>query len=107
MSLSLVAEAPPLRIDEFGAIRVGQTRILLDLVVHGRLSGQTPEQIVERFDTLALSDVYATLAYYLRHSEEIDAYLARREIEAEELRARIEASQRPIPTKAELLARRK
>jgi len=46
--------------------------------------GATPETIVQRYSTLALPDVYAVLAYYLRHPNEVEEYLARREQKAEE-----------------------
>jgi len=56
-------------------------------------------------DTLDLADVQAVIAYYLRHREEVRAYLKRREEEAEALRAKIEA-ERPRMSREELLARR-
>ncbi len=43
--------------------------------------------------TLTLPDVYAVIAYYLRHRGEIEDYLARRERQAQEVRQRIERSQ--------------
>lgn len=86
-------EAPPLREDASGALRVGGSRVLLELVIHAFEDGATAESIVQRYSTLELSDVYAVIAYYLRHRQEVDEYLARREVEAREVRARIEASQ--------------
>jgi hypothetical protein len=53
---------------------------------------------------LDLADVYAVIAYYLRHRDEVRAYLKRREEEAEALRAKIEAD-RPRVARAELLGR--
>ena len=44
--------------------------------------GATPEAIVQRYSTLTLSDVYAVIAYYLRHRRDVEAYLARREQQA-------------------------
>lgn len=41
-------------------------------VRHERM-GQTPEQIVEQHPGVTLGDVYAALAYYHDHKEEIDA----------------------------------
>ena len=37
---------------------------------------------------MPLPDVYAVIAYYLRHRSEVEAYLARREQRAEEVRVR-------------------
>jgi uncharacterized protein (DUF433 family) len=48
-------------VDEFGAVRVGETRVLLALLIHEFQSGASPEEIVEAFDALALPDVYAVL----------------------------------------------
>jgi uncharacterized protein (DUF433 family) len=87
------AEAPPLREDADGALRVGDSRVLLEMVVRAFQDGAPPETIVQRFATLSLSDVYATIAYYLRHRREVEAYLAERERKAGELRVDIEAKQ--------------
>ncbi len=50
--------------------------------------------IVQQYDTLALSDVYAVISYYLRHREEIQSYLDDREQRGTDVRRRIEESQR-------------
>ncbi len=85
----------PLRADQHGAIRVGNTRVLLELVVHAYLSGETPEGIVDQYSTLTTSDVYAVIAYYLTHREEIDAYVRQRDAEAEQIIREIEANRGP------------
>ena len=101
------AEAPPLREDASGALRVGESRILLELVIRAFQDGATPETIVERYATLALGDVYAVIAYYLRHRGEIEESLAGRERKAEEVRQRIEDQQGDLSEiRARLLARR-
>jgi hypothetical protein len=43
------------------------------------LEGSPPEDIVDQFPTLDLADVYDVIAYYLRHRQDLDAYLADRE----------------------------
>lgn len=68
------------------AYRIAGTRISLDSVVINWLNGETPENIVENFDTLTLESVYGALAYYLANREEIDEYLRQGEIEFERLR---------------------
>src|SRR5438445_4561716 len=103
--LPLHAEPPPLRVDEGGAVRIGKSRVSLDLVVEQYENGMTPEDIVRAYDTLVLADVHAVVAYYLRHREQVRAYLKRREEEAEALRVKIEA-ERPRVSREELLARR-
>lgn len=65
----------PLRMDKDGAIRVGQTRVLLELVIHAYYEGETPEGIVERYPSLSTADVYAVIGYYLGNRNEIDAYV--------------------------------
>ena len=104
-ALPLHADLPPLRVEEGGAVRVGNTRISLDLVVEQYENGMTPEDLVRAYDSLALADVHAVIAYYLRHRDEVRAYLKRRAEEAETLRAKIEA-ERPRISREELLTRR-
>jgi uncharacterized protein (DUF433 family) len=103
--LPLHAEAPPLRIDEGGAVRVGKSRISLDLLVEQYENGMTPEGLVREYDTVPLADVHAVIAYYLRHEGEVRAYLKRRKEEADELRAKIETT-RPRISRDDLIARR-
>ena len=103
--LPLHADPPPLRVDEGGAVRVGSSRVSLDLVVEQYENGMTPEDMVRAYDTLRLADVYAVIAYYLRHGDDVKAYLKRRREEAEALRSKIEA-ERPRVSRDELLARR-
>jgi uncharacterized protein (DUF433 family) len=75
MSLVVAAEPVPLRLDTGGTFRVGQTRVTLDTVVATFESGATAEEIALRCPTLELADVYAVIGYYLRHKEEVEAYL--------------------------------
>jgi uncharacterized protein (DUF433 family) len=97
----------PLRPDEGGTLRVGNSRITLDILLNEYEEGADPEGIVNAYPTLHLADVYAVIAYYLRHKDEVDQYLRKREAEAAELRREIESHQ---PGRAEfrakLLARR-
>jgi uncharacterized protein (DUF433 family) len=101
----LHAEPPPLRADEAGAVRVGKSRVSLDVVVEQYENGMAPEDLVRAYDTLDLADVHAVIAHYLRHREEVRLYLKRREEEAQALRAKIEG-ERPRVSREELLARR-
>lgn len=103
--LSLHTEPPPLRADLAGTVRVGTSRISLDLVVEQYENGMTPEDLVRAYDALVLADVYGAIAYYLRHRDDVRAYLKRREEEAAALRTQIEA-ERPGISREELLARR-
>jgi uncharacterized protein (DUF433 family) len=101
----LDAVAPPLRITDGGAVRVGKSRITLDLIVEEYDNGMTPEDMIRAYDTLVLADVYAAIAYYLQHRDAVRAYMKCREDEANLLRAEIEAKHPPL-SKEELIARR-
>jgi uncharacterized protein (DUF433 family) len=103
--LQLHAEPPPLRVDDGGAVRVGNSRVSLDLIVEQYENGMTPDDLIRAYDTLALADVYAVIAYYLRHRDEVHGYLKRRGEEAGALRATIEAG-RPRVSRDELHTRR-
>src|SRR5262245_41035335 len=103
--LPLHPEVPPLRVDGGGAVRVGKSRISLDLIVEQYENGMAPEDMVRDYDTLVLADIHAVIASYLRHRTEVWAYLKRRAEEAEALRAKIVA-ERPRVSPEELLARR-
>ena len=97
----------PLRVDEGGAIRVGDTRVLFYLVVGAYKRGASPQEIQETYETLELSDIYASIAYYLRHKDEVERHLAEVEREGAELRRVLEAGQPGRPSMRELvLARR-
>ncbi len=86
MTLEIHADPNPLRVDDAGAVRVGHSRVLLDLVVYAYREGMTPEETVDQLPTLLLPDVYAAIGYYLRHQEEVDAFILKRERSAEQKR---------------------
>jgi uncharacterized protein (DUF433 family) len=106
MNLTVAADPVPLRVDSSGAVRVGRTRVLLDLVVFGYKQGESAEQIAEHYPALQLADVNAVIAYYLRHQDEVEAYLRAREQRAGELRQMWEARYDRSELRACLLARR-
>ena len=105
MSLTIAPEAPPLTMDEHGCIRVGGTRVSLDVVIGDFKAGLQANEIADRYDVLKLADIHGAIAFYLRHKPEADAYLARRERETQELRAKIERDLKPGPSLTELRAR--
>jgi uncharacterized protein (DUF433 family) len=89
-----------------GVLRVTGTRIPLERIIECYKEGETPETIVDAFDSLRLADVYAIISYYLDHKEEVEEYIRKQEEEAEAIRRMIEASQPPRPNlRQELLAR--
>jgi uncharacterized protein (DUF433 family) len=104
---TLVAKPPPLRLDETGTLRVGKTRVTLDTVVHVYEDGASAEEIAEAFDTLDLADVHGVISYYLRHREEVQAYLDQRQQEAEETKQFWQARCPTDGLKERLLERRR
>ncbi len=102
MTLTIQTDPIPLRVDEHGVIRVGDSQVLLDIVIREFNNGAEPEGIAQGYPTLNLADVYGVIGYYLRHRKEIDDYVQGRRQEAEKLRQEIEAKQ---PNRAELRAK--
>ena len=85
VALPFAAMPVPLKTDAHGVARVGGTRVTLDTIVAAFRNGATPEQIVQDFDAVSLSDIYATITYYLHHRKEVEEYLTDRERQAQEL----------------------
>jgi uncharacterized protein (DUF433 family) len=81
----------PLAEDASGAIRVENTRVTLDSVVLAYREGASAEEIAERFPAITLGAVYAAITFYLQNRTEIEAYLKRREAEAERVRLQLES----------------
>ena len=101
----LTAEPLPLMRDADGVVRVGNTRITLDTLVAAYLDGLTIEAISEQYPSLRLSEVYATIGYYLSHQVDVEAYLATREQQAIDVRQSNEVRFNPLGVRARLLAR--
>jgi uncharacterized protein (DUF433 family) len=93
--LEPLSVAAPLREDPPGTFRVGTSRVLLELVIRAFQRGETPEGIVQSYDTLNLSDVYALASYYLANQGPVDEYMRQRDEAAAETRRTIEAAQSP------------
>jgi uncharacterized protein (DUF433 family) len=103
---TLIAEPPPLYATEDGVMRIKGTRVSLDTVIGAFQNGCTPEQIVYKYPSLNLPDVYAVITYYLRHRREVEAYLEQQRQEAEGIRREIEERFSPHGVRDRLLARR-
>ena len=87
-------------------MRVGTTRVPLDTVVYTFNQGASPEEIVMRYPTLDLGDVYAVVNYYLHRRAEVDAYLSRRDADSARIRGENERRFPQENIRARLLARR-
>jgi uncharacterized protein (DUF433 family) len=89
-----------------GTVRIADTRITLDTLVHSFKAGATPEAMVLSYPTVKLSDVYAVITYYLKHREEVETYLSERAKQAAEIQQDIEKRFDPSGIRERLLARR-
>ena len=106
MSITLETKPVPLTADAHGVLRVGSTRVPLDRVIYAFNEGASAEEIVMRYSTLDLADVYAVVAHYLNHKAEVDGYLDERREQAARVRAEVERRFPPDGIRARLLARR-
>lgn len=95
----------PLRLTEDGTIRIADSRVSLDSVVHHYKLGASAEQIAQKFPALDLADVYAAITYYLNHEETIEEYLRQQEAEGDEVQNEIESAPQHQKTAAALRAR--
>jgi uncharacterized protein (DUF433 family) len=86
------AKAPPLY-ERDGVILICGTRMPLDAVVGAYLRGDTPEDIVDSFTSLDLSDVYAVISYYLQNRPAVDSYMEEQRVRAEDIRRQNEERQ--------------
>lgn len=99
-------EIVPVQLSADGVVRVGNTRVTLDTVVFAFNQGATAEEIVQQYPALRLADVYGAIAYYLHYRDEVDAYLAQRQQQIEQIRRETEARFDPVGIRERLLARK-
>ena len=58
-------------------IRIKGSRIGIESVLYEYIyNGKTPEEIDQRFHTVTLEQVYATILYFLQNQQKVSAYLA-------------------------------
>lgn len=106
MALAIASEPAPLEITADGVVRVGKTRVTLDTLISVFKQGLTAEEIVYRYPSLNLADIYATIAFYLNHQQEVEVYLQQRQQQAQEIRRMNEARFDPQGLRDRLLARK-
>jgi uncharacterized protein (DUF433 family) len=106
LDVSAVVDEIPLARDAHGVYRIGGTRVTLDLVVRAFNRGATVEEIVQKYDSLQLSDVYQVIGYYLRHADELAEYFDNRARD-EEVLLSSHPEWSPKGLRDRLLARRK
>ncbi len=96
MTLTIVPETAPLSIDNDGVARIAGTRVRLDTIVGAYRLGATAESIAQGYPSVKLGEVYAVIAYYIRHRADVDAYIQSREQEADRARREFEAEFAPV-----------
>lgn len=106
MTITVTPEPVPLAADASGVMRIGNTRVSLDILVNAFHAGQSPEEIREQYPTVELADIYSVLTYYLRHTADVDAYLAEQDHQRDQARAETQARFPQAGIRARLLARR-
>ena len=106
LPIPFVAQPPPIQVDEAGVLRVGETRVRLETVINAFKSGSTAEEILLKYPSLNLTDVYAVITYYLWSREEVDAYMEERRRQEEAVRRENEARYPSAGVRERLLARR-
>jgi uncharacterized protein (DUF433 family) len=87
--LELVPDPLPLSRDSAGVIRVAGTRVSLESVVSWYEAGSSVADLAGAFPDLGLSDIHASIAYYLRHREGVERYIEERRRQAREAEQRI------------------
>ncbi len=99
------AIAPPLHWDEAGGIRIGQSRVTIDSLLASYHIGSTLEEIAVQYPVLHLEDIYATIAYYLTHRQQIDNYLEQRRQQAQQQRQQFDQKYNLVGLRQRLLDR--
>jgi uncharacterized protein (DUF433 family) len=96
----------PLTLDKDGTIRITGSRVTLDSLIHAFQQGATAEQIHDSFPSLDLGDIYATIAYYLDHQDQVERYLRQQASAARRTRQFIEERQDSTFLRQRIRARR-
>jgi uncharacterized protein (DUF433 family) len=96
MMVSMNEAKTYVRTDEHGAMRIGQSRVLLESVIYAFQEGHSPETIRQQYPALSLEEIYGAIAFYLGNQESIHEYLQRQERLWEELRQKAEQNPSPV-----------
>ena len=91
MPLAIKLHTIPLKADPDGVMRVGETRVTLDTVIHAFEQGHTAEEIISHYPVLRLADVYSIIAYYLNNQVAVEAYLRQQQEATQKTWEQIEA----------------
>jgi uncharacterized protein (DUF433 family) len=102
----LTPHPPPLRTEADGTLRIGNSRVTMNTVIHAFNDGASLEAVVDRYPSLSLTDVYAVVTYYLWNYDAVNAYLAEQESRGKEIRTLIETRLPKNGFREKLLSRR-
>ncbi len=107
MVTTTITEVVPIKMNKDGVILVSKTRVTLDTIIAAFNEGLTAEEISYQYPSVPLADIYSVIGYYLRKRKEVDAYLKRREKQAQEIRRVNEERFNSSQIRERLLARRR
>ena len=105
MNLAAVTENIPIETDKDGVIRVGNTRVTLEMLVSAFNEGSTAEEIAYQFPVLNIADVYAVISYYLRNRDTVEKYLNNRMQLSEQVKRKNQENKNMNDIRERLLAR--
>ena len=104
--MTMLAEIVAVPIEEKrGVWFVTGTRVPIDTVIIAYDGGAAAEEIVYRYPTLKLSDVYTLIAYYLNNQETVHSYLHERRKRRDQIREENEEKFPSHKLRERLLAR--
>ena len=87
-------------------MRVGGTRVRLETIINAFKNGCTAEEILLKYPSLNLTDIYAIITYYLWSREEVEGYLEERRRVEEAVRRENETRFPSAGVRERVLARR-
>src|SRR5215213_3204636 len=90
---------------ENGAIRVRDSRVTLDTIVHRMEMGNSVQRIHRGFPTVSVTQIKEILAWYFENKVEADEYLREQEAIGEEIRKSIVNTPEYQARRAELFRR--
>jgi uncharacterized protein (DUF433 family) len=97
---------PPITLDTDGVYRVGATRVRLETVITAFQWGCTAEEILQKYPSLELAEIYSTITFYLENREFVDAYMESRRRQRDEVSQELESRFPSAGVRERLLARR-
>jgi uncharacterized protein (DUF433 family) len=100
------AQKSYVRYDDHGAMRVGETQVMLDSVVVAFEQGHSPETIAQQYLSLTLEEVYGAVAYYLANKAEINQYLQQQSEVWKTWREKASAAESPVVQRLRQIAKR-